>query len=228
MALAHPRRRRRHAPRAPADDHRPRRVGGVGERHGGPRARLPRHLPRCRVRASRRQHPARSSPSPSRRASDGARLLAAIAVAYEVHASLVKGDQPPRAEEGPRRRTWRPRSPPASARSSASRPRPSTTRSTRRCTSLRHAPVAEGRDHLLEGLRPGLGREARHRGRGPRDARRGRAEPHLRGRGRRDRLDAGRARTPSTRSPFPAPASGRAGSSRPTRRRTRPSTRPRR
>ena len=57
---------------------------------------------------------------------------------------------------------------------------------------LHHAPVAQGRDQLLEGLRARARRQARHRGGGPRDARRGRAEPDLRRRGQRHRLDAGR------------------------------------
>ena len=52
----------------------------------------------------------------------------------------------------------------------------------------------KGEDQLLEGLRSGPRRQARHRSGRPGDARRGRAQPDLRGRGQRDRLDAERPR----------------------------------
>ena len=57
-----------------------------------------------------------------------------------------------------------------------------------------HAAVAQGRDLVVEGLRPGVRGQGRHRGRGPGDARRDVADPDLRGRGRRHRLDARRSR----------------------------------
>ena len=191
MALAHPRAGGATLFGLPGDDRRPRGVGGVGERHGGPRARLPRHLPGRRLRASRRQHPA----AHRRRPAEGRGRRAAPRRhrgRLRDPCGLVKASACTR-----RRRTmsptWRPRSRPGSARCSACETasvyhaaQPG------RAPRLRDAPVAEGPDHVLEGLGAGLGREARHRGRGPRDARRGRAEPHLRGRGRRDRLDAGR------------------------------------
>ena len=44
---------------------------------------------------------------------------------------------------------------------------------------LHHAPIAQGRDQLVEGLCAGARRQAGGRGGGSRDARRGRAEPDL-------------------------------------------------
>ena len=59
---------------------------------------------------------------------------------------------------------------------------------------LHHPPVAQGRDQLVEGLCARACRQAGGRGGRPRDARRGRAEPDLRRRGQRHRLDARTAR----------------------------------
>jgi hypothetical protein len=72
-----------------------------------------------------------------------------------------------------------------------------------------------------------LRRQDGGRSRRPRDARPDLAEPDLRGRRRRDRLDARRSRR-AYDVPLPAPASPSARSSTPTRRSTRPSTRRRR
>ena len=57
----------------------------------------------------------------------------------------------------------------------------------------------------MEGLRARACRQARGRGGGPRHARRGRAKPDLRRRGRRDRLAARRAATRDYEVPLPAP-----------------------
>ena len=58
MALAHPRAGGASLFGLPRHDPRRCRMGGLGQRHGGARARLPRHVPRRRLRASRRLHPA--------------------------------------------------------------------------------------------------------------------------------------------------------------------------
>ena len=74
-----------------------------------------------------------------------------------------------------------------------------------RAPRLFDPPVAQGRDQLVEGLCAGLLRQARHRGRRSRHARRGVPLADLRGRGFRHRLDARRTRRPNTRSSLPAP-----------------------
>ena len=65
------------------------RMGGVGQRRGGERTGLPRHVSRRRVFASRRQHPA----DPRRGAAVGAdaarTIVRGIAIGYEVQIDLV-------------------------------------------------------------------------------------------------------------------------------------------
>ena len=66
-------------------------VGGLGQRRRGARARLPRHLPRGRVLAPGRQHPADRSPSRSTPARDRrATLVRGIATGYEIQVDLVR------------------------------------------------------------------------------------------------------------------------------------------
>ena len=165
------------------------------------------------------------SPSPSRRASDGARLLAAIAAAYEVHMSLVKGDQPPRAEEGSRGPPG-PRDRRRARRAAGSRGRrPSTRRSTRRCTSASpRASRERARSPPGRPRRPAwagkLAIEAVDR------AMRGEGAPNPIYEGE-DGVIAWMLAGPDAEYavPLPAPGERPAGSSRPTRRRTPPSTR---
>ena len=92
----------------------------------------------------------------------------------------------------------------------------------------RHAPVAQGRDLDVEGARARLRRQDGRRGGRPRDARRDLAEPDLRGRGRRHRVDAGRSGCLVRGAAARCRARPSAASSTPTRRSTRPSTRRRR
>ena len=78
-------------------------VGGLGERRRRARARLPRHLPRGRVLAPRRQHPADPRGRPARRLATAPTLVRGIATGYEIQIDLVQGDLPARAQDRPRR-----------------------------------------------------------------------------------------------------------------------------
>ncbi len=93
---------------------------------------------------------------------------------------------------------------------------------------LHHAAVPQGRDQLVEGLRPAACRQAGDRGGGPGHAGRGRAVPGVRGRGQRDRLDAGRQGRAVQRAAARARRSRSAPSWTATPRSIRPSTRARR
>ena len=177
-------------------------------------------------------HPADSIPPllavAQQKGTDGARLLAAIAAAYEVHVSLVKGiclhaqkkdhvaHLAPAIAAGLGALLGLETSP------------SSTTRSTRRCTSAsRRASPARARSP--PGRRPPPpGRESSPSRRWT--ARCGARAPRTPSTRARTASSPGcwPARTPSTPSPCPRPASAPAGSSRPTRRPTRRSTRPRR
>ena len=158
----------------------------------------------------------------------GAELVRGIAVAYEVQVELVKAICL-HAHKIDHVAHLGPRPPSGSVRCSSCRRRDVyQADQPGRCTRTTHDPaVAQGRDLQLEGLRAGLRRQDRDRGRRPGDARRGRASPDLRGRGRGDRLAAGRPEAVYT-VPLPAPASRSGRSSRPTPRSTPPSTRRRR
>ena len=177
-------------------------MGGVGERHRGARARHARHVPGRGLLASRRQHSAdprgradhgqiRPRPDPRHRHRlrnphrPGARDLPAQAQDRPHHPSLPGAGRrhrhAARAEAG--------HDLPGGAAGGA--------------CQRHHAAVAQGRDQLVEGLRAGACRQARGRSGRSRDARRGRAEPDLRRRGQRDRLDARR-----TRGALPGAAAG--------------------
>ena len=110
------------------------RVGGVGERGRRARARLPRHVPRGRVLAPGRQHPADPRGRPARRAPTGRDLVRGIATGYEIQIDLVQGDLPAQAQDRPRRP---PRPVGRGRHRHAARPRRSrrsTRPSARRCT----------------------------------------------------------------------------------------------
>ena len=66
------------------------RVGGLGQRRRGARARLPRHLPGRRVLAPGRQHPADPRRRPARRLRAARDLVRGIATGYEIQVDLVK------------------------------------------------------------------------------------------------------------------------------------------
>jgi hypothetical protein len=91
-----------------------------------------------------------------------------------------------------------------------------------------HAPVAQGRDFVLEGLCPRLRRQDGDRGRGPRDARRRRAVARLGRRGRLHRLSAVRPLGAATACRCPARARPSARSWTPTPRNIRRNIRARR
>ena len=166
-------------------------VGGVGERRGRARAGLPRHVPRRRVLAPGRQHPA----DPRRRA---ARRIRRPRPRPRHRDGLRdpdrpgEGDQPARAQDRPRRA---PRSLGRRRHRHPARPRRRDDLPggrARRCTPP-PPPGRAARARSPPGRRtPRLRREDGGRGRGPGDARGDLAEPDLRGRGRRDRLDARR------------------------------------
>ena len=62
----------------------------MGQRGRRARARLPRHVPRRRVLASGRQHPADRRGRPARRRRPGATLIRGIATGYEIQIDLVR------------------------------------------------------------------------------------------------------------------------------------------
>ena len=166
-------------------------MGGLGERRGGARTGYARHVPRRRLLASRRQHPA----DPGGRADDGE-----IRQGPDPrHRHRLRNHDQPGARDLPARTQDRPHR--ASVPGAGGRHRHAAGTEAGRhlpggaaggACQLHHAPVAQGRDQLLEGVRAGAFRQAGDRGGGPRDARRGRAQPDLRRRGQRHRLDAGR------------------------------------
>ena len=190
QALAHP-----FSPGAPVlgARHPPRlaRVGGLGQRRRRARARLPRHLPRRRLLAPRRQHPADAGGRPALRAVRRATWSAASRRlrdpgrpgARRSACTSTRSTTSPTSARRPR---------PASARCSACRRRSSTRPSARRCTSP-PPPASPARARSRAGRptrRPSPGRSPSRRstGRCAASARR----RHLRGRGRRDRLAARR------------------------------------
>ena len=65
-------------------------VGRVGERRRGARARLPRHVPRGRLLAPGRQHPADPRGRPARRRRRARALVRGIATGYEIQIDLVR------------------------------------------------------------------------------------------------------------------------------------------
>jgi hypothetical protein len=141
---------------------------------------------------------------------DGAALVRAIAVAYEIHVALVKAiclhqfkkDHVAHLAPGDGGRHRRPARPADAGRLQRGQPGGP--------PRLLDPAVAQGRDQLVEGVRAGLFRQAGDRGGGPRDARRGRPRPDLRGRGFGHRLDAVRARRALHRPPAgPRPAAPR-------------------
>ena len=136
QALAHPYRSAARARRSSACDAgraRQPRVGGLGQRRRRARARLPRHLPRGRVLAPGRQHPADPRGRAARRR--GRRRARAR------HRHRLRDPDRPGAGDQPARAQDRPRRPPRPVgrrrhRHAARprRPRRSTRRSARRCT----------------------------------------------------------------------------------------------
>ena len=201
------------------------RVGGVGERRRRARARLPRHLPRGRLLAPGRQHPADPRRRPARRIATAPRSCAASPPATRSRSTscsaicLHKHKIDHVAHLGP------------SAAAGigtllgldAETIYQAVGQALHTTTATRQSP--QGRDLDLEGARPGLRRQDGGRGGRPRDARRDLAEPDLRGRGRRHRLAA---RRPGRLVRGAAARRGRGEarrSSTPTRRSTRPSTR---
>ena len=181
-------------------------VGGVGERRRGARARLPRHLPRGRVLAPRRQHPADPRGRPARRRRRRR--------ARPRHRHRLRDPDRPGAARSActsTRSTTSPtsarRPPPASARCSASTSRRSTRPSARRCTPRpRPGSRARARSRRWKAHAPAfagkMAVEAVDR------AMRGETSPSpdLRGRGRRHRLAARRTRMPRTRCRCPSRA----------------------
>ncbi len=178
MALGHPRKDGAHGVRRARDQARQPGMGRLGERHRGARARHARHVPRRRLFASRRQHPAdprggaddgeiRPRPDPRHRHRlrdpdrPGARDLPAQAQDRPHRPSLPGAGRRHRHAAGPEAGDDLPGGAAGGA------------------CQLHHAPVAQGRDQLLEGLCAGACRQAGGRGGGSRDARRGRAEPDL-------------------------------------------------
>ena len=132
-------------------------VGGLGQRGGRARARLPRHLPRRRVLPPRRQHPAdpRRRPAPRRppradRRGAGAR-----------HRHRLRDPGRPRPRDQPAQAQDRPRRPPRPLRRRghrhAARPRPGDDLPGRRPGAAHHdgdPAVPQGRDLHLEGATP--------------------------------------------------------------------------
>ena len=169
---------RRHGVRRRARQARQSRMGRLGERHRGARARHARHLPAAGLLASRRQHPA----DPRGGADDG-----------EIrprpdprHRHRLRDPHRPRPRDLPAQAQDRPHHPSLprpgrrhrhAARAEAGRHLPGGAAGG--ACQLHHAPVAQRRDQLVEGLRAGACRQARGRGGGSRDARRRRAEPDL-------------------------------------------------
>ena len=222
-----PEARRRDAVRAAEQDPRACRMGGLGQRDGRARARLPRHVPRRRLRASRRFHPAH----PRRRAADRAerrRTRPRHRGRLRDPRRAGEGDLAAPVQEGPRRtsrpgddgRHRRPARP--AGRNDFPGGEPC------RASRLLHAAIPQGRDQLVEGVRSGLLGKTRDRGCGPRHARRGGARADLRRRGFGHRLDARRAGLVLHGARCPRPASGCAASWRLLRRRIPPNTRRRR
>ena len=111
-------------------------VGGLGERCRRARTRLPRHLPRRRVLAPRRQHPADPRGGPACRGSTARRSCAASRPGTRSRSTSCARSActSTRSTTSP---TSAPRPRPASAPSSDSTSRRSTRRSARRCTPPR-------------------------------------------------------------------------------------------
>ena len=184
------------------------RVGRMGQRRRGARARLPRHLPRGRVLAPRRQHPAdpRGRAAPRREARPHRPRPRAR------HRHGLRDPDRPRQGDLPARAQDRPRRPPRPVgrgrHRHAARPRPGDDLPGDRAGAAhhdRHAPVAQGRDLDVEGARPRLRGQDGRRGGRPGDARRDQPRADLRGRRRRHRLAARRTRGLATRCRCPTP-----------------------
>ena len=203
------------------------RVGGLGERRRGARARLPRHVPRGRVLASGRQHPADPRRRPARRR--GRRRAAAR---HRHSATRCRSTSPGPSPCTRTRSTTSPTSgrapPPASARCSGCGRHRLPGHRPGAAHDDGHAAVAQGRDLHLEGLRARVRRQGRDRGGRPGDARPDQPGPDLGGRGRRHRPAARRTGWRSTRCRCRRRASRGGRSCRASRRSTPRSTRRRR
>ena len=177
------------------------RLRGCGSARNGRRGRM---VPRCaswicttpssppiiRTRATTSRRCWRSR---RRRAARGATCIRGIATGYEIQIDLVRAICLHEAQDRPHRPSLcRPGGRDRHAAAAADRDDLSGGAAGGACE--RHdAPIAQGRDQLLEGLRARPRRQAGDRGGRSLHARRRRAEPDLRRRGQRDRLDAGRA-----------------------------------
>jgi 2-methylcitrate dehydratase len=191
MALAHPRPGGATLYGLPATTSGRRRVGGLGERHRRARARLPRHLPRRRLRPPGRQRraAARRRPAAGR---DGADLVRGRRGGLRGPRGAGQGDLPARAQEGPHGAP-----PPATVAGIGALLELPTevvyqAPSSRPCTpASRPASRARARS-LVEGVRARLQRRCWRCS--PSTARCAASEPqpHLRGRGLGHRLDARR------------------------------------
>ncbi len=147
------------------------RVGGVRQRGRGARARLPRHVPRRRVLAPWRQHPADPRGSAAhrrRRRGPGPR-----------HRDRIRDPGRPGQGNLAARAQDRPRRPPRAERRRRhrhpARPRHRDDLPGDRAGPAHHhghPAVAQGRNLHLEGVRPRVRREDGRRGDRPRDARR--------------------------------------------------------
>ena len=178
MALGHPRKDAATVFGVAGDQTRQPGMGRLGQRHRGARARHARHVPRRRLLASRRQHPAdprggadhgeiRPRPDPR-------------------HRHRLRNPHRPRPRDLPAQAQDRPHRPslPGAGRRHRHAARPEAGGdlpggAAGGACQLHHAPVAQRRDQLVEGLCAGARRQARGRGGRSRDARRGRAEPDL-------------------------------------------------
>ena len=166
-------------------------VGGLGERRRRARAGLPRHLPGRRVLASGRQHPADPRRRPARR-SGWRGACARDRDRIRDPDRPGEGDQPARAQDRPRRPS---RPVGRSGHRHAARAAGAHHLSGDRAGAPhdnRDAPVAQGADLHLEGVRAGFRREDGGRGRRSGDPRPDQPRPDLGGRGRCHRLAVGR------------------------------------
>ena len=132
------------------------RVGRVGERRGRARARLPRHVPRRRLLASGRHHPAGRRRGPARGRPGPHRTRRAARRGHR-----LRGADRSDARDRPAFASHRPCRPPRPGRRRRTRHAP-LAREERHVPGRRpgpahhhrHSAVAQGRDLVVEGLRP--------------------------------------------------------------------------
>ena len=137
-----------------------------------------RHLPRRRLFASRRQHPAHPGGGADAEKS-GKDLVRGIATGYEIHIDLVRAICLHEYKIDHIAHLCRRRRPASARCSELTHGSDLPGGAAGAACQLHHPPVAQGRDQQLEGLCPRACRQAGGGGGGPRHARRGRAEPDL-------------------------------------------------